>query len=63
MMRTLTFAPQAAKSGVDVRGYRDRFIQLPACLNVLDFKDLVRAINVLIVNQAEAFSKVNTANG
>ncbi|MEO7965560.1 MAG: histidine phosphatase family protein, partial [Gemmatimonadaceae bacterium] len=29
--------------GFDVRGYRDRLDQAPACLNVLDFKDLVRA--------------------
>jgi len=29
--------------GVDARGYRDRFDQAPACLNVLDFRDPVRA--------------------
>lgn len=29
--------------GFDVRGYRDRLDQSPACLNVLDFKDAVRA--------------------
>ena len=29
--------------GVDARGYRDRLDQAPACLNVLDFKDPVRA--------------------
>lgn len=29
--------------GFDVRGYRDRLDQSPACLNVLDFKDPVRA--------------------
>jgi probable phosphoglycerate mutase len=29
--------------GFDVRGYRDRLDQAPACLNVLDFKDAVRA--------------------
>jgi probable phosphoglycerate mutase len=29
--------------GFDPRGYRDRLDQAPACLNVLDFKDLVRA--------------------
>ncbi len=29
--------------GVDARGYRDRFDQSPCCLNVLDFKDTVRA--------------------
>jgi broad specificity phosphatase PhoE len=29
--------------GIDARGYRDRLDQSPACLNVLDFKDAVRA--------------------
>ncbi len=29
--------------GVDPRGYRDRLDMAPACLNVLDFKDPVRA--------------------
>lgn len=29
--------------GIDPRGYRDRLDQSPACLNVLDFKDPVRA--------------------
>jgi probable phosphoglycerate mutase len=29
--------------GIDARGYRDRLDQAPACLNVLDFSDLVRA--------------------
>ena len=29
--------------GFDVRGYRDRLDQAPACLNVLDFKDPVHA--------------------
>jgi len=29
--------------GFDPRGYRDRLDQAPACLNVLDFKDAVRA--------------------
>lgn len=29
--------------GVDPRGYRDRLDQSPACLNVVDFKDPVRA--------------------
>ncbi len=29
--------------GFDVRGYRDRLDQSPACLNVLDFKDPARA--------------------
>lgn len=29
--------------GFDVRGYRDRLDQAPACLNILDFKDPVHA--------------------
>jgi probable phosphoglycerate mutase len=29
--------------GIDPRGYRDRLDQSPACLNLLDFKDAVRA--------------------
>ena len=29
--------------GFDTRGYRDRLDQAPACLNILDFKDPVRA--------------------
>jgi len=29
--------------GFDARGYRDRLDQAPACLNILDFKDPVRA--------------------
>lgn len=29
--------------GFDARGYRDRLDQSPACLNVMDFKDAVRA--------------------
>jgi probable phosphoglycerate mutase len=29
--------------GFDPRGYRDRLDQAPACLNILDFKDAVRA--------------------
>src|SRR5688572_32103183 len=29
--------------GFDERGYRDRLDQAPACLNILDFKDAVRA--------------------
>ena len=29
--------------GFDARGYRDRLDQAPACLNVVDFKNPVRA--------------------
>lgn len=34
--------------GLDARGYRDRLDQSPACLNVLDFKDPVRARLMLL---------------
>ena len=33
--------------GIDARGYRDRLDQDPACLNILDFRDVVRARLVL----------------
>ncbi len=33
----------ASLLGFDARGYRDRLDQSPACLNVVDFKDAVRA--------------------
>ena len=33
--------------GFDARGYRDRLDQDPACLNVLDFRDTVRARMIL----------------
>jgi probable phosphoglycerate mutase len=34
--------------GIDARGYRDRLDQAPCCLNVLDFKDPVRARLMLL---------------
>jgi len=33
----------SALLGFDARGYRDRLDQSPACLNILDFRDLTRA--------------------
>jgi broad specificity phosphatase PhoE len=33
----------ASLLGFDARGYRDRLDQAPACLNILEFKDAVRA--------------------
>jgi probable phosphoglycerate mutase len=33
----------ASLLGFDARGYRDRLDQAPACLNIVDFKDAVRA--------------------
>jgi len=36
--------------GFDLRGYRDRLDQHPACLNIVDFKDPVRARLMLFKN-------------
>lgn len=50
--------------GFDARGYRDRLDQAPACLNVIDFKDPVRARLMLfndISHYADAPERV-TAN-
>lgn len=43
--------------GFDVRGYRDRLDQLPACLNVLDFKDAVRA-RLMLFNDTSHYEAV-----
>ena len=41
--------------GFDARGYRDRLDQSPACLNVLDFKDTVRA-RLMLFNDTSHYS-------
>ena len=41
--------------GFDARGYRDRLDQAPACLNVLDFKDAVRA-RLMLFNDTSHYS-------
>lgn len=41
--------------GFDPRGYRDRLDQSPACLNVLDFRDPVRA-RLLLFNDTSHYS-------
>jgi len=41
--------------GFDARGYRDRLDQHPACLNVLDFKDPVRA-RLMLFNDVSHYS-------
>ncbi len=41
--------------GFDARGYRDRLDQSPACLNVLDFKDPVRA-RLMLFNDVSHYS-------
>ncbi len=42
--------------GFDVRGYRDRLDQAPACLNVLDFKDPVRA-RLMLFNDVSHYAQ------
>jgi probable phosphoglycerate mutase len=41
--------------GFDTRGYRDRLDQAPACLNVLDFRDPVRA-RLMLFNDTSHYS-------
>ncbi len=41
--------------GMDPRGYRDRLDQSPACLNVLDFKDPVRA-RLMLLNDTSHYA-------
>jgi len=42
--------------GIDARGYRDRLDQSPACLNVLDFKDPVRA-RLMLYNDTSHYAQ------
>ena len=42
--------------GIDARGYRDRLDQSPACLNVLDFKDPVRA-RLMLFNDVSHYAE------
>ena len=41
--------------GMDPRGYRDRLDQSPACLNVLDFSDGVRA-RLMLLNDTSHYA-------
>ena len=41
--------------GFDVRGYRDRLDQAPACLNILDFKDTVRS-RLMLLNDVSHYT-------
>jgi len=43
--------------GFDARGYRDRLDQAPACLNVLDFRDIVRARLILFNDTSHYLSR------
>jgi probable phosphoglycerate mutase len=42
--------------GVDARGYRDRLDQAPACVNVLDFRDAVRA-RLMLFNDTSHYER------
>jgi broad specificity phosphatase PhoE len=42
--------------GFDARGYRDRLDQAPACLNVLDFRDPVRA-RLMLFNDTSHYAE------
>lgn len=44
--------------GIDARGYRDRLDQAPACLNLLEFKDPVRA-RLMLFNDVTHYSLVS----
>lgn len=48
--------------GIEARGYRDRLDQAPACLNVLDFKDAVRA-RLMLYNDTSHYSSHPRAPG
>jgi probable phosphoglycerate mutase len=48
--------------GIDARGYRDRLDQAPAALNVLDFKDPVRA-RLMLFNDTSHYSSRPRAAG
>jgi broad specificity phosphatase PhoE len=42
--------------GIDARGYRDRLDQAPACVNVLDFRDPVRA-RLMLFNDTSHYAQ------
>lgn len=48
--------------GFDARGYRDRLDQSPACLNVLDFKDPVRA-RLMLFNDVSHYADQPLVDG
>jgi probable phosphoglycerate mutase len=48
--------------GFDPRGYRDRLDQAPACLNVLDFRDPVRARLMLFNDTSHYADRPRTAD-
>lgn len=48
--------------GFDARGYRDRLDQAPACLNVLDFRDPVRA-RLMLFNDVSHYAGAPMTKG
>ena len=48
--------------GFDARGYRDRLDQSPACLNILDFRDAVRA-RLMVFNDISHYGDHHAAPG
>ena len=48
--------------GIEARGYRDRLDQAPACLNILDFKDPVRA-RLMLYNDTSHYATVTPRPG
>ncbi len=46
----------ASLLGFDARGYRDRLDQAPACLNVVDFKDVVHA-RLMLFNDVSHYTR------
>lgn len=49
--------------GFDARGYRDRLDQAPACLNIVDFKDPVRARLMLYNDTSHYATEARRATG
>ena len=54
LLRPSDGPPAAAR--VDARGYRDRLDQAPACLNILEFLDPVRA-RLMLFNDTSHYSE------
>jgi len=48
--------------GIDPRGYRDRLDQSPACLNVVDFRDPVRA-RLMVFNDTSHYANQPRSSG
>ncbi len=51
----------ASLLGIDARGYRDRLDQAPACLNIVDFRDPVRA-RLMLYNDTSHYTTMPIPN-